>query len=318
MSPFKPILTAAVLLVCACKGSGGTEASWGKPDPVVAKVGDGVITASGFQARLEEQPPVLRSRYTSLASKKEFLDNLVRFELLVQEARRQGLDQDPEVKATLEKLIVQRLMQKHAATAAATPLTDEELRKYYQEHLGEFVRPEKVRVSQVFLASASNDAKRAAVKAEADTLLGEVKRQEAGPVKVAFTELARTRSDDAASKEAAGDLGYQTREELTAKWGQAVADAAFGLNALGELGQVASERGLHLLKLTGRQPGLEQSFDTVRPRIESRLQMEKRSRLMDDLVTSLRSKTKVEVDEQVLGGIAVTADGAGSARPAVP
>ncbi|MFP2926554.1 peptidyl-prolyl cis-trans isomerase [Pyxidicoccus sp. 3LG] len=318
MSLFRPAAMAALLLVCACKGSGGSEASGGKPDPVVAKVGDGAITVAELQARLEEQPPVLRSRYASLESKKEFLDNLVRFELLAQEARRQGLEQDPEVRDTLEKLIVQRLMKKHAATMAATPLPEEELRRYYQEHLAEYVRPEKVRVSQVFLASASNDSKRAAVKAEADKLLADVKRQEAGPVKLAFTELVRTRSDDAATKESAGDLGYLTREELAAKWGQAVADAAFGLQSLGDLGQVASERGLHLLKLTGRQPGMEQTFESVRPRIESRLQMERRARHMDELVSSLRSKTKVEVDEKALEGISVTSDGTGTVQPAHP
>jgi peptidyl-prolyl cis-trans isomerase C len=311
-------LVAAIISLCvlvACRGSGEKE---GSADPVVARVGDGALTASEVQARLEEQPPLVRSRYTSLASKKEFLDGLVRFELLVQEARRQGLEKDPEVQATLEKLLVQRLIQKHAATAAAQPLTEEELRKYYQEHLAEFVRPEKVRISHVFLASAGNDPKRAAVKAEAEALLADVRKKEAGPVKVAFSEAARSRSDDAATKEAAGDLGYLTREELAASWGQAMADAAFGLQELGELGMVASDKGLHLLKLSGRQPGLEQSFDAVKPRIESRLQLEKRSRAVDDLVARLKDQAKVEVDDKALDAISAQSDGVGTSRPTTP
>ena len=48
--------------------------------PVVAK-GDGfTITADDFKARIEEQAPFMRARYTTLDKKKEFLENnLVRF-----------------------------------------------------------------------------------------------------------------------------------------------------------------------------------------------------------------------------------------------
>ncbi|RKH40978.1 peptidylprolyl isomerase [Corallococcus sicarius] len=307
----------ALLLLNACKGSGDTQEG-SRNDPVVARVGTGTITASEFRSRLEEQPPLIRSRYGTLEAKKEFLGNLVRFEVLAQEARRQGLEKDPEFQAAVEKLLVQRLVQKQAAAAATTPPTDEEVRKYYQEHLTEFVRPEKVRVSQVFLASAEGDAKRGTVKAEADRLLAEVRKQEAGPVKTAFEEQVRKRSDDAASRDAGGDLGLQTREELAARWGQPVADATFALQTLGEVGLAASARGLHLLKLTGRQPGFSQTVDQVKARIESRLMVEKRSRSMEDLVAGLVDKAKVEIDEKALGNVSVEKDGVGGVAQPSP
>ncbi|TSC31942.1 peptidylprolyl isomerase [Corallococcus sp. Z5C101001] len=305
--------TTALFLLNACKGSGMSQEG-STNDPVVARVGSGAITASEYKARLEEQPPLIRSRYGSLEMKKEFLDTLVRFEVLAQEARRQGLEKDPEFQAAVEKLLVQRLVQKQAASVTTVPPTDDEVRKYYQEHLTEFVRPEKVRVSQVFLASAEGDAKRAAVKAEADKLVAEIRKQEAGPVKTAFAEQVRKRSDDAASRDAGGELGLLTQEELAAKWGQPVADATFGLQTLGEVGLVASSRGLHLLKLTARQPGFSQTVDQVKPRIESRLMVEKRSRAMDDLMAGLLGKTKVEVDEKVLSSLSVDKDGVGNAQ----
>ncbi|NPD22680.1 peptidyl-prolyl cis-trans isomerase [Corallococcus exiguus] len=306
--------TTALLLLNACKGS-GTSQEGSANDPVVARVGAGAITVSEFRARMEEQPPLIRARYGSMEMKKEFLDNLVRFEVLAQEARRQGLEKDPEFQAAVEKLLVQRLVQKQATSAVPAPPSDEEVRKYYQEHLTEFSRPEKVRVSQVFLASAEGDPKRGAVKAEADKLLADVRKQESGPVKTAFGEQVRKRSDDAASRDAGGDLGLLTREELAARWGQPVADAAFGLQTLSEVGLVASPRGLHLLKLVARQPGFSQTVDQVKPRIESRLMADKRAKSMDDLVAGLMSKTKVEVDDKVLGGLSVDKDGLGVTRP---
>ncbi|QRN93040.1 SurA N-terminal domain-containing protein [Archangium violaceum] len=129
-----------LLLVCACKESGsGTPP---KQEPVVARVGDSTITLQELKARLDEQPPAIRARYTTAERKKEFLENQIRVELLAQEARKQGLDKDPEVLASLERLMVQKLLQKHAATLENQPVSEAELQKYYQEHLSDFGSPD--------------------------------------------------------------------------------------------------------------------------------------------------------------------------------
>ncbi|MBU8896457.1 peptidyl-prolyl cis-trans isomerase [Corallococcus sp. M34] len=304
----------ALFLLGACKGSGSGAASEAK-GAVVARVGEGTITAQQIEAKLESQPPLIRSRFATLEAKKEFLDNMVRFELLLQEARRQGLEQDPEVKGTLEKLLVQRLIQRQAEQAEARPLTEEELNKYYQDHLSEFVQPAKVRVLQIFLASAANDSKHAAVKAEAEALYADIRKKESGPAKIAFSEQVKARSDDAVSKAASGDLGTLTHEQLSARWGKAVADAAFGLQAMHDLALVESERGMHVLKLMVREPALELTMEQVRPRIESRVLLERRTGAVDTLVASLKNKTTIQVDDAALGAVRVQTDGVGAARP---
>lgn len=126
-----------LLWICACKESGSGEPR--KQEPVVARVGDSTLTVQELKTRLEEQPPAIRARYTTAERKKEFLENQIRVELLAQEARKQGLDKDPEVLASLEKLMVQRLLQQHAATLEKQPVSEAELQKYYQEHLSDFV-----------------------------------------------------------------------------------------------------------------------------------------------------------------------------------
>src|SRR4051812_437405 len=55
------------------KSKGSTE--------VLAKIDDVIITVGDFQNRINQQSPYVRARYTSLERKKEFLDNLVRFEV---------------------------------------------------------------------------------------------------------------------------------------------------------------------------------------------------------------------------------------------
>src|SRR6266851_3656613 len=59
----------------------------GASGPVVAHVGDDVITAEEFKRRIDEQSPFLRARYSTVERKKELLEALIRNELLAQEAQ---------------------------------------------------------------------------------------------------------------------------------------------------------------------------------------------------------------------------------------
>ena len=77
---------SACALALGCgKRSSSTET---KSGPAVAHVGNDVITADEFKKKLDETSPFLRARYNTLDRKKEFLENLVRNELLVQEAEK--------------------------------------------------------------------------------------------------------------------------------------------------------------------------------------------------------------------------------------
>ena len=69
-----------------------------------------MITVSDFEERLNNQSPYVRARYASVEQKKEYLDNLVKFEVLATEARKQGLDRDPEVVRTMKQVMIQKLL----------------------------------------------------------------------------------------------------------------------------------------------------------------------------------------------------------------
>ncbi|MET0405278.1 MAG: peptidyl-prolyl cis-trans isomerase [Cystobacter sp.] len=264
-------------------------------EPVVAKVGNATITAAQYKGRLDEQAPFIRARYTTLARKQEFLDGLIQFEVLAQEAQRRGLDKDPEVLESLRKLMVQRMTRQ--VTEELKPPTPAEVRQYYEAHHTEFVRPEQVRLSHIFLAAAKGDARRAQVKAEALSLLARARQED-------FEQLARERSDDAASKSQGGDLGPRTAEELTQTGGAALAQAAFSLQSPQELGPlVETEKGFHLLKLKLRLAGLHHPFESVQERIASRLLAERRTQALEALVKQLREQAQVHIDEKVLDGV---------------
>src|SRR5258708_37543165 len=121
-------LAACALAVAACKKSSS--------GPAVAHVGDEVITADEFKHRIEEQSPFLRARYNTLDRKKEFLENLIRNELLAQEAQRQGFDKSPAVKEQMKRAMIQELIKKQLdQRLSGADIPEEALKKFYDAHL---------------------------------------------------------------------------------------------------------------------------------------------------------------------------------------
>ncbi len=272
---------------------------------VIATVGEKSITITDIEAKLKELPPHLRASYNIPKRKKEFVDNLVRFEAMLQEARRRGLEKDPEVKTMLDRIMVQQLVKiwrKEFKNKVA--VTDEDIKKYYDEHQNEFIRPERIRASHIFIASTKNDPNRRKLRANTLKMLRAIKKKEKENKKTAFAEYASSQSNDSSTKQMAGNLGFKTREELTRLWGETFATAAFNLRTIGELSNIVeTDKGFHLVKLSGRQRGMEQSFDSVKSRISRRVSAEKRSRSLDEYINQLKSKANVKIDEKKLSQI---------------
>ncbi|MHB8846472.1 MAG: SurA N-terminal domain-containing protein [Nitrospirota bacterium] len=124
----------------------------GSDSAVIAKVNNGTITAADFKKQLEDlQPQMLQAVAGDEKARKEFLEDLIGIELVLQEARRQGLDKDPEFKKKQESM--RREMEQRIQDAAKNELfntvlkkelmekvkepTDVEVKAYYDEHRAE-------------------------------------------------------------------------------------------------------------------------------------------------------------------------------------
>src|SRR6185369_11092957 len=109
----------------------------------LAKIDDVVITVGDFQERINKQSPYVRARYTSIERKKEFLDNLVRFEVLAKEAARRGLDKDAEVVRTMKQVMIQKLLKDEFDKLKVEDIADADCKKYYDAHPEEFNQAEQ-------------------------------------------------------------------------------------------------------------------------------------------------------------------------------
>jgi peptidyl-prolyl cis-trans isomerase C len=274
--------------------------------PVAAWKEDGV-TAEELKQRLEEMSPALRERYQTLEQKREYVEGLARFELLVQEALARGLQNDPEVVASTKRALVSRLMRSQL-DEAKPPVSEAEVAAWYEGHQDDYVRPEQVRLSHVFLAAPRADAARGeTARAKAEQLLAEAKTL---PPKdfTAFGRLARAHSEEPRTQPLDGDLRYRSLEDLGRDFGPEVAEAARGLLAGGPgtlSGVVRTDAGLHLLQLTGHQSALNLKLEDVREQISNRLSQEKRTRAWAELLAGLERRAGFRVDAATLSRVHV-------------
>ncbi len=301
------LIGLAAVAITACGPKSGTK----KSGPVVAKGQGFSITSDEFKARLDEQSPFIRARYTTLERKKEFLDNLIRFEVLAKEAERQGLKQDPDVQLTLKKIMVQKLVQKNFQdNSGASQVPDADLQKYYEDHKSDYYRPKKVRAAAVVFTAAAGTPERAKKLALAKKALAKLKAEEKKNT-LAFAQIVTEFSDDAATKGQAGDLNFKSQDELEKAYSKELAAAVFSMKPGETSGIVETPAALYILKVTGQQEEMNRTFDQVKAQIANKLYREKKTKEFDEWLKSLREKAKVTVDDKALDAVEVTAAPAG-------
>ncbi|MBS1122335.1 MAG: PpiC-type peptidyl-prolyl cis-trans isomerase [Deltaproteobacteria bacterium] len=277
----------------------------------LAKIDDVTITLAEFQERINRQSPYIRARYTSLEQKREFLESLVRFEVLAKEAYRRGLDKDPEVVRTMKQVMIQKLMRdEFDAKITADTVADPEMKTYYDANLAEYVKPEEVRASAIIVKN----------KAQADRVALEA-RGDAGKTNKGFRDLVMKFSTDEDTKLRGGDLRYMdpTTKEVPAP----VVKAAFTLLNTGDVSGVvdAGNGTWYVLKQTGRRKSMTKSFDEAKPQIRNKLFRDKRLQAQKDFVDNMRAKTKIEINETNLAKVRIdtsSADGDGHGTDFVP
>jgi len=279
----------------------------------LAKIDDVTITLGELQERINRQSPYIRARYTSLEQKKEFLDSLIRFEVLAKEAYRRGLDKDPEVVRTMKQVMIQRLMRDELDTKiTADTIADGDMRAYYDANLAEYVKPEEVRVSAIIVKNRTQ-GDRVALEA----------RGEAGKTNKGFRELVNRYSQDEDSKLRGGDLRYF--DAATKDVPAPVVKAAFGLLNTGDVStSVDAGNGTwYVLKQTGRRKSMTKSFDDAKPAIRNKLFRDKRQSAQKDFVDGLKATAKIEINETNLAKVRIDTsqavdDGHGRDLPALP
>jgi peptidyl-prolyl cis-trans isomerase D len=159
-----------------------------------------------------------------------------------------------------ERASIEYLVLDLEAIKAGIRVSDEELRKYYDENAARYTVAEERRASHILIKadkSAPAD-QRAEAKAKAESLLDGARKNPKG-----FADLARKNSEDPGSAANGGDLDFFGRGAMVKPF----EDAAFSLK-VGELSPVVeSDFGYHVIQLTGTRGGDKKSFDVAKAEI---------------------------------------------------
>jgi len=252
------------------------------PGTVLARVGNWTLTKAEFKEKLEALKEVVPDYdINDRESNKLVLEELVRQELLVQEAERQGVSQNKDiVQAVTEFRRTLLVRQMVANLTEKIVVTDEEAKEYYDQNTADFAEPADWHLAEIVVDSED----------KAKGLLAQIYKGE-GP---SFEDLARENSisETAAS---GGDLGYISVFPFP-KMESAVA-------AL-EPGNVSSvfkgPAGFYIVKLIDKKGGEIQAFDGIKEDIKTGLTYLKQQQAVANYLDDLRRKAQVEVNEKLL------------------
>ncbi len=243
---------------------------------VVAVVGNKQITVKEFNDKYND---VLKQTINPPA-KDLFLEDLVRYEIGVQEAVKRGIPDEAVVKERIRQEYYKGLIEKELGQKISEiKVTDKEMQDFYTKN------PE-IRTSHIlieFRPEATVEQKKAA-KDRATEIYGEVKKS-----KRPFEELVGLYTDDVLSKRTGGDVGWQSRVTLV----PAYYDAALKMKVGDVQGLIETQYGYHIIKVTGRRGYADANKRQIRAAVFD----DKRKELFDAYFQKLKKQYPIKVNK---------------------
>ena len=198
-------------------------------------------------------------------------DNLIKGEIVAQEAMKAGMDKSPEVMDQLDFVKQQLLVRAYVADyMKKNPIKDEALKAEYNK--AKSLEGDKEYKAQHILVEDEKDAK---------NLIAQIKK--GGN----FDKLAKEKSKDAGSKDQGGKLEWTMPGNFVKPFSEAMVKLKKG-----EMTQepVKTPYGYHIIKLEDTRGAKVPTFDEVKDKIRQSQQQTMMTKMLDDL----RAKAKVD------------------------
>jgi len=245
---------------------------------VLAIVGKKKITLEEFEKRYQETESAFNQPTPQV-----FLEDLIRFEMGVQQAEKEGLKNHPLVHRKMRQEMYKLLLERKLSDEISKiKVTEKDLRQEYKKS------PE-LRTSHILVEipdGATKEQEQAARK-RALKILKKVKQSDRP-----FAQLAKNFSDDSLSKNSGGDLGSQSRASAV----PAYYNAALKLDEGAVSDLVRTRYGYHIIKLTGRNTFKQANHRQLRALVFER----KRKEIFDKYFEKLKDNYKIRVNKKAL------------------
>jgi len=252
---------------------------------IIARVNNAPITLTDLNQEVEAYNSVVpatnpEAKITTHDQKVNYLkEEMVKRELLYQEALARGLDRKEEIVQALEKtkqqLLVMELVRQEADKI---DVSAKEIEDYYNQYKDQLKDPEKRQLREI-VVTTEQEAK--------DVLVQLLQGAD-------FATLARERSKSASAKNG-GDLGFLEPGKKSPQF-----DAVVFSDTL-EVGKVSNifkgADGYYIVKLEAKSGGKQKSLSDLWEDIKRGLIFVKQQKRIEDLITKLSRESKLEVYE---------------------
>jgi peptidyl-prolyl cis-trans isomerase C len=272
------VLLLLALFACQKKEAGQTA----QTGPFLAKVGNVTITQADYDREFTALPDYAQQMFKGSEGRENFLNEIVKKEILYQEALKKGLDKTPEFKQKVEEfkkltLISELIGQEIMAKAK---VSDQDVKDYYDKHKEDFAPTTQIRASQIVVKTED----------EANNILARLKKGEK------FETLAGELSLDKESARHGGDIGFFGRGQMAPEFERAAA----GLK-IGQVSQpVETSSGYVIIKVTAKKKGPVLEFDRVKEIIAQKLSGERQKEAFDKYIESIRKNYPVTINKEAL------------------
>ncbi len=310
---------AALFVLSFCSvGLGGDKAMKDR----VATVNGKPISAEEFNRELENikmrfsSSGQVLNKAQLMALKARVLENLINRELLYQESMKKGIKvSKEEVEAKMKEVRARFPTEEQFKAALAragmteetlrlqleralaidkyvkkefgsrVKVTEEDAKKFYDEHPEQFAEPEQVRASHILVKVPSG-----ADKAQKEKALKKIKKiQERAKKGEDFAKLAKEYSEGPSAKRG-GDLGFFPRGRMV----KSFEDAAFGLKTGNISDIVETQFGYHIIKVTGKKKAGKIPFEKIKDRLVEFLKDQKVRQEVVAHLNTLKKQAKIE------------------------
>lgn len=287
VSPIMIIALAGLIFVAGCGGkkvaSSEVLATFEWPEKHYIRLSD-------LEKEVNELPEYKRERYQDKAGREEYLTLMAESRMLLSIAKKNGLDKDLEINQKVDEYLNQTLVEKlteaEVDKKALANITDLELQKYYEEHMKDYIEPEKVKLTCIAISD----------KKKIDEVQERVKQEED------FAKIAKELSDKGENvgpgASRGGDTGYFSRED----YGSSAPDfvkTAFSLEK-GQISDIVEQEVRNTLyylifRLEDRQAERQKTFDEVKSDIRNEVESSKKEARRKEWLEELKKKSKLEV-----------------------
>lgn len=243
--------------------------------PTIVVVNGKPITQSELDYRWSELPDTMRVRYQSQGGKRRFLDDLITRELLLQEARRQGLEHTLPVLERVERLKEQVLLDEliNDLAQAHRDVNDAELDAYLDAHSA--IMAHQIKGAQILVAT----------EAQAKDLKRQMERG------ADFGKLAQRYSLDEGTKAKGGEFGVYRKGVVASELEPVL--LALKPGAVSE--PILSPAGYHLVKVLSRDAEEVAAARAARQRLKQEVLAEKRRKRVEDMLAKLRASATIRM-----------------------